>query len=175
MTSSKITAKWQHHNKMATRRPVLVARRPVVWVARRPVVWVARRPVLVARWPGLKARRPVVWVARRTYGAGPQQCFLALRVGRTRRQIYDYGMPAMPELPTRPSLKVGKNGAAISNLHHRVLLHNLVFYFLVLQFLIHFLPMFLLCSAIHSPGGSLRTNKIGIAVRFSLKTTTRND
>ena len=130
---------------MATRRPVLVARRPVVWVA--------RRPVLVARWPGLKARRPVVWVARRTYGAGPQQYFLALRVGRTRRQIYDYGMPAMPELPTRPSLKVGKNGAAVSNLHHRVLLHNLVFLFFGLAISNSFLAYVLALQCNPQPWG----------------------
>jgi len=40
-------------------------------------------------------------------------------------------------------LKVGKNGAAIFNLHHRVLFHNFVFfYFLVLQFPIYFLSNF---------------------------------
>jgi hypothetical protein len=39
-------------------------------------------------------------------------------------------------------LKVGKNGAAIFNLHHRVLFHIFFFDFWVLQFPIYFLSNF---------------------------------
>ena len=43
---------------------------------------------------------------------------------------------------TSPSLKAGKNGAAIFNLRHRVLFHIFFFDFLVLQFPIYFLSNF---------------------------------